>query len=233
LAKNYKRRRRRMKTRFTALQIVSTIPLLWLAFLPFMSDQFVWQYTIDGTASRWGSKYELILYMLIPIVLGWGCYYWASNIKSSKDTMRPIKNARFVVTTAIIVLLALEALCVWLIIIGIRFDGAASNPAISKVLQVVFYFMGILLIIYGNQVPRASFNSDFGFKNSWSTNSEKAWLYTQRWTGVLCITCGVVMIVLNFVFSTFNVSIILLPVIMLVIGSYVISYISYQKTREQ
>ncbi|MBP1045755.1 SdpI family protein [Enterococcus sp. BWM-S5] len=214
-----------MNLRLVVLRIFSTTPILLLGFLPFMNHSFAWQYNLDGTPVRFGSRYELILYILIPIIIGWGCYYWINNGKGKGYNIQ--KNEKFVTILAITIVILFQGSMIWSIISGLNTDGSS----ISTVTKMILYLVGILLLAYGNQLPRASFKSEFGFKNMWTTDSEKAWIYSQKWVGILCMLCGMSIILLNVFLPLSNLAVILLlPIGVFVLGSYLLSYMAYIKT---
>ncbi|MGC6770286.1 hypothetical protein [Enterococcus sp. LJL51] len=212
-----------MKTRLIILRIVSTTPLILLAFLPIMSDSFLWQYGSDGGPARYGSRYEIILYVIIPVIIGWFFHYWLSKCKLSE------KNSKFISALATTIIISFQALLTWVLINGIIESNLTTYSNNKLIIQLPVYFIGVLLIFYGNQIPRASFGSNFGFKNIWSLSSEKIWIHSQKWVGVLFIICGTGIIFLAVAFGQSNIVLVLLfPITVLVAGSYALSYKAYR-----
>lgn len=216
-----------MKSRKMILQTLSTTPLLLLGFLPFMNELFPWQYELNGVPTRFGSRYELIIYILIPVAIGWGCSIWINR----RDRAGIQKNEKFISSVAVIIVLLLQALLIWSIFTGMNSNNSFSGSGVSIVSKFSLYFVGFLLLVYGNQLPRASFKSSFGFKSMWNTGNEKTWIYSQKLVGILCIGCGLGIILLNLFLpiSSFA-TILLLPTGVFVLGSYLLSYIAYVKT---
>lgn len=216
-----------MKSKNVMLRILSTTPLLLLGFLPFMSELFPWQYDLAGAPARFGNRYELIMYILIPIAIGWGCYYWVRL--GEKNGIQ--KNAKFVTSLVIILVVLIQALLIWILFAGLNGNTPFFGSGISIIGKFSLYVVGILLLVYGNQLPRASFKSSFGFKSMWNTGSEKTWIYSQKLVGILCIACGLGIILLNLFLPISNfATILLLPTGVFVLGSYLLSYIAYIKT---
>ncbi|MBL1224563.1 SdpI family protein [Enterococcus sp. BWR-S5] len=216
-----------MKSRAAMLKIFSTTPLLLLGFLPFMKEQFAWQYELDGVPARFGSRYELIVFVLIPVAIGWGCYFWVA--RGERGGMQ--KNGRFVMSLATVIVFLLQALVIWILFAGMGSNTSFPESGITITTNFTLYFVGILLLVYGNQLPRASFKSAFGFKNVWSISNEKTWIYSQKLVGILCMACGMIIILLNLLLPINNFAVILLvPIGVFVLGSYLLSYIAYVKT---
>lgn len=61
-------------------------------------------------------------------------------------------------------------------------------------MQLVFTLVGLMLIGVGNIAPKLRKNSVIGFRVPWSMKSERAWKKCQRFSGLVSILTGVLMI---------------------------------------
>ena len=101
------------------LNTISCLPLIGFFVIPFMPLSFLLQYGSDGAVSRWGSRYEYILYFFIPIAAGWCAYFWLrEQRKKTKDCQ--MRNKRFVFSLFIMLLLAYDVLILWFIVHGFQ-----------------------------------------------------------------------------------------------------------------
>ena len=63
--------------------------------------------------------------------------------------------------------------------------------------KIVLYFMGILLIVLGNYLPKAKQNYSLGIKTSWALEDEENWNITNRFSGYMFVIGGVITIIIN------------------------------------
>lgn len=217
-----------MKKRYTILLCVASWPVLLLGFLPFMPNPFPWQYHFDGTVSRKGSPFELILYVLLPVIIGWAIGFWLIQEHQKQGSETPFKNEKFIIRLITVFLLVIELLFCWNLYKGFQYADTGTSTEITVVFKTMTTLLGLGFILYGNQMPRAAYKSTFGMQNRWSLDSEPAWMATQRGVGILFICGGIIIIILNLLFLSPALTI-LMPVLCLAAGSYFISYLACKK----
>ncbi len=118
-------------------------------------------------------------------------------------------------------------------ILSILCMTATYVAAFGKDINVAFIiplFMGVLLLIIGNYLPKCKQNYTIGIKIPWTLNSEENWNKTHRFAGVVWIVGSLVIIVGAFfkeavVYTTF------IPIAVMVFVPIVYSYIYYRKHR--
>lgn len=89
-------------------------------------------------------------------------------------------------------------------------------------------FMGILLIVIGNILPKAKQNYSFGLKLPWTLNDSENWNRTHRLAGWCMVIAGIVTLSSSF----FNNSLILFTVIVLAVAVPVIySFVYYKRNK--
>ena len=115
----------------------------------------------------------------------------------------------------------------WLCVIGTGADPKKANhpekilhlvlwiiPVISVLLHAVTYavalgsevrmemvmpvFVGLVLTIVGNYLPKCKQNYTIGIKIPWTLNSEENWNRTHRFAGRLWVVCGLVLMLTGF-----------------------------------
>lgn len=173
------------------LNVVSCIPLIGLFFIPFMPSSFPLQYGGDGMVSRWGSRYEYILYFLIPVVAGWCAYWWLCRQRKLAESPQ-MRNERFVVSLFIILLLAYNVFMVWSVTKGFQVLQHPTTVNIGLITKFCWAAVGLLIAVNGNNLPKTDFLSAMGFRTPWSEKSETAWMRTQRAVGAFHLIAGVV-----------------------------------------
>ena len=150
-----------------------------------------------------------------------------------------------------LILLAMQ----WLCVAGTFADPKRNNhsgkilhlvlwiiPVLNAVLSVLTYaaamgkdvqmevvmpvFIGLVLAIVGNYLPKCKQNYTIGIKIPWTLNSEENWNKTHRFAGRLWVVCGLVIMLTGF-FGGFW--IFLGVVLLMVLAPFIYSYVLHRK----
>ena len=150
-----------------------------------------------------------------------------------------------------LIMLAAQWLCAW----GTGADPKKSNhpekvlqmilwivPVLSVVLHTITYltamgvgvkmevimpvFIGLLLVIVGNYLPKCKQNYTIGIKIPWTLNNEENWNKTHRFAGFLWVICGIAIMFTGFFGGYWITLIVTLP---MVIAPVVYSYVLHKK----
>jgi uncharacterized membrane protein len=150
-----------------------------------------------------------------------------------------------------LILLAMQ----WLCVAGTFADPKRNNhsgkilhlvlwiiPVLNAVLSVLTYaaamgkdvqmevvmpvFIGLVLAIVGNYLPKCKQNYTIGIKIPWTLNSEENWNKTHRFAGRLWTVCGLVIMLTGF-FGGFW--IFLGVVLLMVLAPFIYSYVLHRK----
>ena len=143
----------------------------------------------------------------------------------------------------------------WLCIAGTFADPKRNNhsgkilhlvlwiiPVLNAVLSVLTYaaamgkdvqmevvmpvFIGLVLAIVGNYLPKCKQNYTIGIKIPWTLNSEENWNKTHRFAGRLWVVCGLVIMLTGF-FGGFG--IFLGVVLLMVLAPFIYAYMLHRK----
>lgn len=95
---------------------------------------------------------------------------------------------------------------------------------------VVSLFLGLLLIVLGNVMPKAKQNYSFGIKTPWALDDPENWSRSNRVGGFCMVIAGVVVVLTSFLKNPW----ILFPAIILgAVVPMVYSYVYYRRHKEQ
>lgn len=95
---------------------------------------------------------------------------------------------------------------------------------------VVSLFLGLLLIVLGNVMPKAKQNYSFGIKTPWALDDPENWSRSNRVGGFCMVIAGVVVVLTSFLKNPW----ILFPTIILgAVVPMVYSYVYYRRHKEQ
>ncbi len=178
-----------MKNKNRMIELITSITIL----LPILIGIFLWNrlpeqmpihYDINGNPDNYAGKAFAVFVMpVVLLMLQWICIFAASK---QKDSL----NAK------------MKQLVLWIIPIlsvfvsFIMYRSALGNN--TKVLSMVFLFMGLLFIIVGNYLPKCRQNYTIGIKIPWTLNSEENWNRTHRLGGIVWIVGGMLFLLNAF-----------------------------------
>ena len=150
-----------MKKKFT-LYILMFLPLAAvLAALPFLPEQIPAHYGFDGQVTRWGSKYESLIFPAMAVLLGLIMIGLAKI--SAKQEETGSNNEKMCLTTGIAVLALFDAMTAYFLYTDFRAVDNLSSMALD-VNQLIFGLLGISMIILGNIMPKLRINSTIGLR---------------------------------------------------------------------
>lgn len=181
-----------MKTRKILFYLLMFLPLpVTLAALPFLPDRIPAHYGADNLVDRWGSKYESLLLPVMTVLFGLFMLGIAKYAARQEKTGQ--SNEKATLLGGIFALLLFNALTVYFLYTDFRqVEDLGSVPV--DLMQLVFTLVGLMLIGVGNIAPKLRKNSVIGFRVPWSMKSERAWKKCQRFSGLVSILTGVLMI---------------------------------------
>ena len=143
----------------------------------------------------------------------------------------------------------------WLCVLGTLADPKRQNhptkilhlvfwiiPILSVLLHTIVYavalgsevrmemvmpvFVGLVLAITGNYLPKCKQNYTIGIKIPWTLDSEENWNRTHRFAGRIWVVCGLIIVLTGFIGGVW----ILLPIFLLMVLAPVLySYLLHRK----
>lgn len=181
-----------MKTKKTVYYILMYLPFaVNLAALPFLPDRIPAHYGFDNQVTRWGSKYEALLYPLVIVLMG---YFMLAMAKlGAKDEEHGKNNETVLLISGILILLLFHVLNAYSLYTSfVKAENLSSVPLDLN--QLIFGITGVLMIVIGNVMPKLRMNSVVGLRTHWSMKNEVTWKKCQRMGGISFMAGGVVII---------------------------------------
>lgn len=181
-----------MKGKRIVFGILMFLPLaVVLVALPFLPDQIPAHYGFDNQVTRWGSKYEALLFPILTIVLG--LFLLAMARYAAKHEESGKNNENVCLITGIVSLALFNLMTAYFLYTDFHKVGNLSEAAFD-VNQLIFGFFGLCMLIIGNVMPKLRMNSMIGLRTSWSMKNEQTWKKSQRFGGISCVISGILMI---------------------------------------
>ena len=224
-----------MKTRNKVINTLILLSFLGLLSILLMPAQFPMQYAAGGAVSRWGSRYEFLLYWMIPAAFGIAVkgYIAYRRRRQGVSADERLRNEKPLQMFAIAFMLFYDIILIYTLLHGFTIVSTGAASSSFPFLSAVTGLLGIVIIVAGNYTPKIAYRSMIGFKNAWSTANESAWDLTHRWLGRLFVLFGFMLLLFAVVSpsDTFSGVLFLVAVLSIVAASYLLSYIAYQRTK--
>ena len=184
-----------MKRKF--MWITAFIPLLiFLGFYSSLPEQIVLNYDINGQASRFGSKNNIIFIGVITIIITAlsELYICFAGKKSSDDRKKVANKTNKSIFQTVIITLNIFCsfmaviMCIW----GIKSISSIKSESFLNTLIV--FGIGIFFIISGNIMPKVKRNSAFGVRLSWTMKNDNVWAKSNHFGGYVVVVSGIALI---------------------------------------
>ena len=203
------------------------LPLLLLSFLPAALLMFVWNelptrvplhWGINGEVNRFGSKWELLFVVLIPIFL-----YALLLLTPLIDPKKRIQNMgnKFYTIRLITGLFLTVIFC--FIIYSVK-EQSLGNP------NYLFILIGAFFVLLGNYFKTIKPNYFVGIRTPWTLENETIWKSTHKLAGKFWVAGGLAIIVSCLVFNQQTALIIFIAVTAIItLVPIVYSYLQFKK----
>jgi len=178
-----------MDARRIIIWIIALIPLIvTVALLPQMAAIVPAHYGIDGIVDRYDSKYTMLIFPLIIIVLV-ALRDVLPRILGRDDLLQAnLAVVDRLLLPVVVVFVVLNLLMVWLVTMQVQNIYAASLP----VPQLILAGISLLFVIIGNLLPKTKPNWYIGIRVSWTINHPMVWYKTHRFGGLLMTVWGII-----------------------------------------
>lgn len=216
-----------MKKYEKAIIVLAAINLIVTAvFISIMPDQVAVHFGPGGEADQIGSKYQLFIMAAGAILLG------ILSIADARTTERSNKLTKLKIGIGAQVLFIGITVVGCLIVLSPN-NAETSSSSMLNMSKVSALVIGILLVIFGNLMPKSTRNSTFGIRLPWSMESDEIWRKTQRLGGYVTILCGLALIVFGILLDGSQVFVaITIAMALWALACGTISYVVYRQERD-
>lgn len=209
---------------FALIMLGFVVTAVLLALMP---ARVPMHYNAAGEVDRIGSKYENLLLPCSTALFGAMFLVLARHMGNmNPGNERPLLVCNIAMCAGLNVLYS--ALMVKSLFLA---DRQAGEVDITKFMAIA---IGLVLIITGNRMPKATRNAAFGLRTTWSSKNDVVWQRCQRFGGYTGVAAGIFLIVLSCFLTGAAISAAMLAVILL--WTFVCIYASkkiYQKWEQE
>ncbi|MFN5367425.1 MAG: SdpI family protein [Roseiflexaceae bacterium] len=209
------------------LWFIALIPLLvTIVLLPQMAETVPAHYGIDGMVDRYDSKYTMLLFPLIIIVVVAIRDLVPQMLGRDDAQQANLAVLDRLLLPVVIVLVAFNLLTVWLATSQVHNIYATQVP----VPQLILAGISLLFVVIGNVLPKTKPNWYVGIRVPWTVNHPAVWYKTHRFGGVVmtvwgCIALGVTLVVP----PTYAAIVFVTGTILMVTSMLIYAYICYRQ----
>lgn len=184
-----------MKVKKIIFYILMFLPLIiTLITLPILPEQIPAHYGFDNQVTRWGSKYEALLYPAATIAFG---FFMSGMAKySSRHEESGKNNESICIISGIVLLLYFNTMTVFSLYTDFNRIENLSSVTVD-INQLIWGIVGAGLIIIGKIMPKSRMNALIGLRTAWSMKNEMTWKKSQRFGGISFILVGIIIIVVS------------------------------------
>ncbi len=211
--------------KYKASLILSSV----ITLLPMVIGLLLWNRLPDSIPVHWGISGSAdavagpwFVVLVIPLILL--ALQWIALWITFRDPRSREQNPKAL------------AIIFWIIpVISMFCCGVIYVGALGKGLflfRLVPIFLGSLFIIIGNYMPKITPNSHLGIKCRWTFHSEENWHASHRFCGKVSVICGFITLWGVFFPEKYVISLIYIPLIPVVLASFLYPYLYYRKQVE-
>lgn len=162
-----------------------------LVALQYLPDKIPAHYGFDNQVTRWGSKYEALLYPIATVLMGY--FLLVMSRVAAKQEEHGENNKKIIIVTGILVLILFNVVNGYSLYTDFnKVENLSSLPL--DINQLIFGIVGVLMIVTGNIMPKLRMNSIMGLRTHWSMKNEVTWKKCQRMGGISFIVGGIIII---------------------------------------
>ena len=209
------------------LWLIALIPLLvTVVLLPQMADMVPAHYGIDGLVDRYDSKYTMLLFPCIIIVVI-AVRDLSPRMLGRDDAQQA--NLRVVdnlLLPVVIVLVAINLLTVWLATAQVQNIYTTPVP----VPQLILAGISLLFVVIGNVLPKTKPNWYVGIRVPWTVNHPVVWYKTHRFGGPVMTVWGLIALGVTLVVTPAHAAVVFIGGTALMVASMLIyAYLCYRQ----
>lgn len=181
-----------MKTKKIIVDILMILPLAaTLLALLFLPEQIPAHYDFNNQVTRWGSKYESLIFPVFSILLG--IFMKGMARLSARQEENGRNNENVILITAMAVLVLYNGMTGYYLYTSFhKVEDLSAVPV--DISQLLFGILGAAMIITGNVMPKLRMNSIIGLRTKWSMKNETTWKKSQRFGGITFILAGIIIL---------------------------------------
>ena len=160
------------------------VTVISLIFLP---DRIPAHYGSENQVTRWGSKYETLIFPAETMICGAIITAVAKSAAGKKKDAETNENSVLIIGIA--VLLLFNLMTFYFLLADFRQIRNLSDMPVD-ITGLVFCYLGTAIILCGIFMPKLKRNSMIGLRTKWSMKNEVTWEKSQKFGGISFVVSG-------------------------------------------
>lgn len=182
----------------TVLAVINLVVLIVLVCL--LPDTVPMHFDINMVVDRMGSPAWLVVFGILPVLIALGLILELVLHKREYANRRVVQ----------IFMSALAVFFAWFgwVFYGIVSCGAEMGEKVSVSMSLLIMLpLGLILIVFGNYLPKIRRNRTLGIKLPWTLKNEECWNKTHRFSGYVTIIAGVILSIGAIICGVLNIDV--------------------------
>lgn len=177
---------KKLNTLYTIFILLLLLTLIMpLAALPFLPDSIPAHYNGAGEVTRWGSKYETLIFPALMLPYG---LLFLGGCRMTREFPSGETSERIMVIANIVQFVVFDMMIVYFLYADFR--QAERLPALPDLNRILCGATGLGLIALGNWIPKLKEPGPVGLRTPWSMKSVPVWRKCQRFAGWSLVAAG-------------------------------------------
>lgn len=182
----------------------------------YLPDKIPVHFSTNGTADSYGSKYTLLFIPIVIMAIIIIAEFKKDTSNSSKPSNRYYYQILFSVNTIII---ALEIYTI----------ATACDMEVTHISNFVLVILGLLVMIFGNMMPKFGHSSAIGIRTKWTLSDEHIWYRTHRFCAKIWFVSGLLLVAAAFMENTMKFILTVAVVAIMILVPVLYSKLEYNK----
>ena len=199
--------------------IIAVTAILSAVAYPRLPATVASHWNLHGQVNAWQSRERAAFFVPILLLVMWGAMRGLPTIDPRRANYAKFQPTYDLVIGTVLTLVALIHLTVLAYALGMPIS-------IQRVAPIA---LGAMLIVIGNQLPRARSNWWFGIRTPWTLSNDRVWERTHRVGGYLMTISGVVVMLSAFIAGLARPLLIIACVAASALGSMIYSYFAWRQ----
>ena len=175
--------------------LVSLSVIIGITSLFILPDIIPVHYGPDGSADRYGSKFEELIFPITSILIGICMPISAKYSSKKKNNQKNNEKAIYIVCECLLSVF----LVLFMYFLYAQYNNVENLYSLKfNIGSLTLIVFGLLFVISGNIMPKVKRNSLIGMRTPWTMKNDDVWKRSQRFSGFAFVIAGIIMTVCGF-----------------------------------
>ena len=206
---------------YRILWALSAIPLVvTLVFYNILPENVPMHWNINGQIDSYSPKFPGAFFIPLMELFMTALFIFLPKLDPKKENYSKFKKTYTIFMFVMVVFFT----SLQLVILGV-----SMGADFIKVDTMVKLFVGLMILIIGNLMPKLKPNYFVGIKTPWTLSNESIWVKVHRHGGIVWFVTGILLILLAFVPGELSARVYFALIMIAAFEPVIYSYLCYRK----